>query len=587
MSAAGVAALLPLPVVIPACGAIAAPLLRHLHRRLPLIGSLLAMAGSTAVLCIIAARVYAGPGHLLSHFMGHWGPVNGNALGIAFAADPFGLAFALASSALGALFLLSALSELGGLGPRELGWFACLFQLLLAALIGAALTADTMNLFVWFEVAALASYGLTGFFLERPIALEAAFKLLVLTTIASFAVFVAVALLYSAHGALNFGQLHHALVGHIGAPSLLALALMLCGFGTKAGIVPFHTWLPDAHTAPPGSVSAMFSGLMVNLGVVAIVRLVLQIYGAGMGHAVLGLLTALGISSALLGALMALAQDDLKRLLAWDTVSQMGILLVGFATASHTGVAGATYHLVNHALFKGLLFLCAGAIVHATGKTGLSEMGGLARLKPALAAGFTVGVWAIAGIPPMNGYVSLGLIHESLQETGQPTIFVLALIAQVITIAALSRAAYLAFFRRRAEAYDHIEPLRPGMITSLATLGAGCVAFGIFPQFLVRHLAVPAAGIVLDPDRYANGIFSGATTIQQHMVTFDYTKPSDLIIASVTTVLGLALAAAYLRIREPLPVRVLRAIHTGSVNDYATFTAAGLVCAMLVLLAAT
>ncbi|HYS70025.1 MAG TPA: proton-conducting transporter membrane subunit, partial [Gemmatimonadaceae bacterium] len=352
MTTAGVASLLPLPVVIPIGGAVAAPLVARIHRRLPLVVSTIALLSATAVLAVIASRVYQGDGLVLSHFFGHLGPVNGRALGIAFAADPFGMTFALVSAGLGTLLVVSALSELGELGPRELGSFACLVQLLIAALIGSALTADMINLFVWFEVAALASYGLVGFFLERPIALEASFKVLVLTSIAGFVIFIGSSVLYANHGALNFGQLHNALSDHIGTPDLLALALLITGFGTKAGIVPFHTWLPDAHTPAPGAVSALFSALMVDLGVIAIARIVFQVYGNGTGRPVLGLLSGLGIASALLGAVLALAQDDLKRLLAWDTVSQVGILIVGFATATAAGIAGATYHLINHALFK-------------------------------------------------------------------------------------------------------------------------------------------------------------------------------------------------------------------------------------------
>ena len=155
MTTAGVASLLPLPVVIPIGGAVAAPLVARIHRRLPLVVSTIALLSATAVLAVIAARVYQGDGLVLSHFFGHLGPVNGRALGIAFAADPFGLAFALVSAGLGTLLVVSALSELGELGPRELGSFACLVQLLIAALIGSALTADMINLFVWFEVAAL------------------------------------------------------------------------------------------------------------------------------------------------------------------------------------------------------------------------------------------------------------------------------------------------------------------------------------------------------------------------------------------------------------------------------------------------
>ena len=584
MSAAAAASVLPLPVVIPLGGAVAAPLLARLHRRLPLIVSLLTMLGSTTVLCVIAVHVYSGHGELLSHFFGRWGPIDGRALGIAFAADPFGLAFALSSAAIGLLLLASALSELGDLGPRELGGLACLFQLLLAALIGSALTADTINLFVWFEVAALASYGLTGFFLERPIALEATFKMLVLTSIAGFAVFVGSAMLYSEHGALNFGQLANTLNGHITATDLLAVSLLIAGFATKAGAVPFHAWLPDAHCAPPGAVSALFSALMVNLGIVGLVRVVLQVFDAGgAGHAFLGLLMGIGVVSAVLGALLALAQDDLKRLLAWDTVSQMGILLIGFATASPDGVAGATYHLINHALFKALLFLCAGMVVHSTGETKLSRMGGLARHRPLVTVAFLVGSLAIAGVPPMNGYASLGLIHGSLLDSGQFGLLAATLIAQVITIAALARAAYLGFLRRRAEPYEHLEPSRMGMRVTLSTLGTACVAFGILPGLVIRHVAGPAASIVLHPRSYAAGVLAGHAEVPAASVHFAYANGFDIAIAALTLALGLALAAGYLRAPEPAPIRLLRAAHTGSVNDYAAFVAVGMLVVYTVL----
>jgi multicomponent Na+:H+ antiporter subunit D len=585
MSAAAVASLLPLPVVIPICGAVAAPLLARVQRQLPLVVSALAMLGSTAVLCVVATRVYSGNGQVLSHFFGHWGPVDGHALGVAFAADPFGLTFALVTAALGMLLLVAALSELGELGPRELGGFACLFQLLLAALIGAALTADTINLFVWFEVAALSSYGLTGFFLERPIALEAAFKVLVLTSIGGFVVFIGAAVLYADHGALNFGQLYGALAGHVSVPDLFALGLLVAGFATKAGLAPFHGWLPDAHTAAPGAVSALFSALMVDLGIVGLVRVALLVYGHGGGHAVLGVLAGLGVVSAVLGALLALAQDDLKRLLAWDTISQMGVLVVGFATVTPAGVAGATYHLVNHALFKALLFLCAGAIVHATGETSMLRMGGLARRRPLLAAGFTVGVLAIAGVPPMNGFASLGLIHEGLRESGQPGVFAATLLAQVITVAALGRAAYLAFYRRRSDDYEHLEPLRVGMRVTLAVLGAACVAFGVLAEVVVARVAAPSASVLLDARTYARGVLAGTADVPHLAVSFSYGNVSDLLVAFLTTALGAALAAVYVRVPEPRPIRVLRAVHTGSVNDYAGFAAAGLLTVLLVLLA--
>jgi multicomponent Na+:H+ antiporter subunit D len=580
MTIPALASLLPLPVALPLAGGVTAPLLARVSRRLTVVVSLIALAGSAAILLLAAPTVFGG--RVIAHYMGHWTPVHGQVLGVAFAADPFGLLVALAAAIIGGILLLYTLSELGGLGRRELGGYACLFQLLIAAVIGAALTADLINLFVWFEVAALSSYGLAGFFLERPIALESAFKLLVLTTLASFAVFIGAGLEYAQHGALNFAQLRLALAGHVAAPDTIALGLMLAGFATKAGLVPFHGWLPDVHTAAPGPVNALFSAIMDSIGVVAIARLVFQVYGTG-STPVLGLLMTLGIVSALLGAIMALAQDDLKRLLAYDTISQIGIIVVGFAAGNPAGVAGAVYHLVNHAAFKALLFLAAGAVVHRTGLTRLSQMGGLARPMPVAAAAFVLGSLSIAGIPPLNGYVSLSLIHEGLQQDHQTIPYLLTLASQVITAAALGRAAWLAFFRPRRQDYEWRERLRPGMLTGLVSLGACCVAFGAAGPLVLRRLMAPAAASLLAPARYASAVLAGSGPIPVLRVPFDYGSPAELATVAATVAAAAVLAWVYLRIREPLPVRALRALHTGSANDYAAWAVTGILAVVAVL----
>jgi multicomponent Na+:H+ antiporter subunit D len=580
MSSQALASLLPLPVALPLAGAVAAPLLARLHRRLAVIVGLVALGGSTVILLLQAPSVFGGL--VRAHYLGLWTPVHGRALGIALAADPFGLIFALTAAVLGAVLLLYTLSELGGLGPRELGGYACLFQLVVAALIGAALTADLINLFVWFEVAALASYGLTAFLLERPIALEAAFKILALTTLASFAVFIGAGLLYAVNGALNYAQLHAALARHLSTADVIALGLLVAGFATKAGLVPFHGWLADVHTATSGPVSALFSGLMYNFGIVAIARLVFQVFGVG-STPILGLLLTVGIISALLGAVMALAQDDLKRLLAYDTISQMGILAVGLGTGTAPGIAGTVYHLVNHALFKSLLFLCAGAILHRTGLTNLSDMGGLARRMPAVAVAFVIGTASIAGIPPLNGYVSLSLIHTGLLDSHQYLPYALMLVAQTITIAALGKAAWLAFFRRRAEDYPPLEPLRPGMVAGLASLAACCVVFGVLPRFFLDSVMAPAAASLLHPARYASGVLTGVARLPALHLPFDYASLGELVSVAGCAAAGAALAWLYLRAREPAPVRLLRAAHTGSVNDYAAYAVAGMLAVIAVL----
>jgi multicomponent Na+:H+ antiporter subunit D len=573
------ASTLPLPVVIPIAGAAVAPLAARLHRRAPLWLGMVSLAGALAVLVVIAGRVYSGHGRVVTHFLSNEHPQHGRVLGIAFAADPFGMTFALLVVTIGLILLLSLLSEFGELGRKELGGLACLVQLLIAALVGSALTADAVNLFVWFEVAALASYGLTGFFLERPIALEAAFKNLVLTSTAGFMVFLGASMLYTTSGALNFGQLHDAVPADPSRAQLLAIALLVAGFATKAGIAPFHGWLPDAHTPVPGAVSALFSALMVGLGVVALARIGLVVFPDT--HALLVLLTCLGIVSALLGAAMALVQDDLKRLLAWDTVSQTGILVAGFASRSDEGVAGAVYHLVNHALFKALLFLCAGAVVHSTGVTMLSEMGGLTRRRPLLTIAFVVASAAIAGVPPLNGYASLGLIHDGLVH--EPVAYGCALLAQVLTVAALARAVYLGFLRRRRDPYEHLEPSRTGMRISLLILAGGCVVFGIGAAWFVPDVAAPAASLLLHPDTYATAVLGPGTAVPALDLTFDYLKLSTLLPALGEIAVGAVLAALVVRHGEPRLLRPLRRLHTGSVNDYAAFVAVGLAVVSFVL----
>ncbi|GIH14464.1 complex I subunit 5 family protein [Rugosimonospora africana] len=564
--------LLPLPVAILLAGAALAPLAIRVSRHVLTAVSVLASLASAALLVAFAPSVYGG--RVLTEYLGNWKPVDGQVLGVTFGVDAWGLTFALVASAVGALLLLFLLSTNAQLGNRELGASACLFLLLDAALVGGALTADLFNLFVWFEVAALASYALTAFFLERPPALEAAFKLLVLTNVASFLIFIATALLYTEHGALNLGQLHDALVRHTGGADLVALGLLIAGFGTKAGLVPFHGWLPDAHTAAPGPISALFSGLMVNFGIATIGRLVFTVYPLAGTH-VLGLLMVLGLVSALGGAVLALLQDDLKRLLAYDTISQMGVLTVGLATASGTGLAGTAYHLVNHALFKSLMFLCAGAIVHATGATNVSEMGGIARRMPWLVGAFTVGAAAIAGIPPLNGYVSLGLIHDAVLGSGQPLPYALLVLAQAITVAALGKVV-LAFLRRQRNPYARDERLRLGMISALVLLAGSCLTMGIFPEWVLDNLVEPASSAMRDAPGYAHAVLSGGGRITVAEVSYRYLEPLEVALVPVTLALAVPLIWLARRYRDSDAVRRIRSVQTGSVNDYAGYLVIGL-----------
>jgi multicomponent Na+:H+ antiporter subunit D len=211
-------------------------------------------------------------------------------------------------------------------------------------------------------------------------------------------------------------------------------------------------------------------------------------------------------------------------------------------------------------------------------------MGGLARRRPLLTAAFTVGALSIAGVPPFNGYASLGLIHDGLAD--QPAVLVSLLVAQVLTVAALGRATYRAFYRRRDSNYEHLEPIRPGMQSSLVVLGAGCLAFGVGAALFVPHVAAPAAAGLLQAACYAAAALGTHCAPSSLTVDFDYLDPAGLLLTAVELAAGAAVMVLAIRGRAiNRSLRWLRRLHTGSVNDYATFFALGVVAVAAALLA--
>jgi multicomponent Na+:H+ antiporter subunit D len=216
--------------------------------------------------------------------------------------------------------------------------------------------------------------------------------------------------------------------------------------------------------------------------------------------------------------------------------------------------------------------------------TKLSEMGGLARHRRVLTIAFVLGVLAISGVPPLNGYVSLGLIHSSTEQ-GHLPLFVVLTIAQLLTVAALARATYLAFFRRRDDEYDRFERPRVGMVVAFLSLSAGCVVFGVAPTWVLDHVVGPATASLTQSGTYAAATLSGHGTLAPVHLSFTYLDPVRLLV-SLGTVLGGVLVAWWVVRHEREAARGLRplvALHTGSVNDYAAFAVLGLVVSVLVL----
>jgi formate hydrogenlyase subunit 3/multisubunit Na+/H+ antiporter MnhD subunit len=427
---------------------------------------------------------------------------------------PYG-AFFVEIDALSAFFLvpilsLSALAAVYGTEYlrayrpyRALGaaWFC--FNLLVASMVLVVVARNAVLFLVAWEVMALASFFLVTFEDEQPGVRDAGWIYLVATHLGTAFLLALFVLLGRASGTLDFDGL-----GGTSTSVGLLFLLAVIGFGTKAGFMPFHVWLPEAHPAAPSHVSAVMSGVMIKTGIYGLLR-VLTFLGpppSWWGW----LLCGVGVTSGVFGVLFALAQHDLKRLLAYHSVENIGIIALGLgvgelglsagsAPVAVFGFAGALLHVLNHAIFKGLLFLGAGAVAQATGTREIDHLGGLLKRMPWTGNAFLVGAVAIVGLPPLNGFVSeflvyLGAFHGVVVGDATAAVPFLGVIAGLALIGGLAAACFTKAFgivflgepRSPHAAHAH-EPGR-AMRLPMLLLAAGCVAIGCLAPLAVRGL---------------------------------------------------------------------------------------------------
>jgi hydrogenase-4 component B len=392
---------------------------------------------------------------------------------------------------------------------RSIGSAWCCFDLLVASMVLVLIARNALLFLVAWEGMALASFFLVAFEHDRAEVRQAAWIYLVATHLGTACLLAMFVLMGEATGSFGFADFVRIPAA---APALTGVLFVLgvIGFGTKAGFLPLHVWLPEAHPAAPSHVSAVMSGVMIKTGIYGLVRL-LTLLGAPpswWGWVLLGI----GVSSGVIGVLYALAQHDLKRLLAYHSVENIGIITLGLGlgtlglasglpTLAVLGFAGGLLHVLNHALFKGLLFLGAGAVLHGAGTREIDRLGGLLRRMPWTGAGFLVGAAAISGLPPLNGFVSEFLIYlgafGSVAGAGTPAagmpgliaIGALALIGGLAT-ACFTKAFGIVFLGepRSAEAARAHE-VGPWMRLPMILLAGACAAIGLFPYFVVRAMA--------------------------------------------------------------------------------------------------
>ncbi|NLF19333.1 MAG: hypothetical protein GX595_19060 [Lentisphaerae bacterium] len=465
--------------------------------------------------------------------------------------DPLAAFFALAIAAVAMLAAVYGHGYLlAYLDRKPLGVSWCLYNLLAASMLMVTLASNGMLFLIAWELMSLTSFLLVLFEHERPEVRRAGWTYLVAMHLGTAALLLLFVLLGRDAASLDFASF----AAPAGAMAGWAFVLALIGFGTKAGLMPLHVWLPEAHPAAPSHVSAVMSGVMIKTGLYGLLRL-LSLLGpppVWWGWTLL----LVGAASGVLGVLMALTQRDLKRLLAYSSVENIGIIGMGFglgligqstghAALAVMGFAGGLLHIWNHAVFKSLLFLAAGSVVHATGSRDLEALGGLLRRLPATGLAFAVAAAAICGLPPFNGFVSEFLLYlgalAGLASADGPTtpavaglvaILALALIGG-LAVACFTRALGIAFLGEpRSPAAAAAHEAGAAMRLPMAILAAACLALG-----LAGPLSLRVAGTVL------HGILPGEAAT----ASLVWTASAAAVLTNVSRLgLGLVLLTAAL-----------------------------------------
>lgn len=381
--------------------------------------------------------------------------------------------------------------------------FYALLLTMIGSIVGLGCAGDIFNLWVWFEVMAVSSFFLVAFYNEQPASLEAGFKYLTQSAVGSALVLFGIAILFSLTGSLSMSAVWKSISGS--SPlALVAGALIIIGFGIKAAFVPLHTWLPDAHSQAPSGISAMLSGIVIEAALVAMLRVIGLLAHASAPWG--AILLAFGCINVLIGNLMALRQTEVKRLLAYSSVAQVGYMLVGFGVAvlsgTYVGAAGGFFHLLTHAMMKGLAFLAAGALLYALHISKgehtplvLDDLNGAAHRYPVVALLLSLALLALGGIPPMAGFMSKWQIL--LGAAVIPGGLMIGVIVFVALNSVLSLGYYAPMINRmyRHETSESVaagKPISWLMVLPMVILAVGILALGIWPSlatFLTNNAA--------------------------------------------------------------------------------------------------
>jgi proton-translocating NADH-quinone oxidoreductase chain N len=377
-------------------------------------------------------------------------------------------------------------------------------------MVGLGSARDLFNLWMWFEAMAVSSYLLVAFYRERPTSLEAGMKYLVQSATGSVLVLLGIALVLGNGGTLDMDEIRSAIASASSAPLalLLAGALFVIGFGVKVAFVPLHTWLPDAHSQAPSGISAMLSGVVIEAGLIAMLRALSTLGGFSVSWGTL--LLAFGALNMFFGNLMALQQTQIKRMLAYSSLSHIGYILIGIGIAlsngNPAGAQGAAFHLFNHMIMKGLAFLAVGALMFALlDQNGIhrplevNDLAGAARKYPLVALALSIALLALGGLPPLAGFMSKWQIFVAGFQGSNPWLMALVIFAalnSVLSLAYYAPVVNMLYRRNMGDVVQGGARIPVAMSIPLVIFALAIVLLGFVPS-LMNWLTEPAAQALL------------------------------------------------------------------------------------------
>ena len=464
-----------LQIVLPL---VAAPLCVILRRRIPVLALALAVAWSTFAIAVTLLLQVLADGPIV-YALGGWAPP----WGIEYRIDPLAGFVLMFVSLIGAVTLSYAPRSLAREIPSDrLHLFIAAFLLCLTGLLGIVITGDLFNVFVFLEISALSSYVLIGMGRDRR-ALTAAFQYLVLGTIGATFILIGIGLLYMMTGTLNMADMATRLPDVMTTRTVLAaLGFLSIGLFIKMALFPLHVWLPNAYTYAPSTVTAFLAATATKVSVYVMLRFVFTVTNIKMdfGFSDLGaVMIALSLAGIFVASTVAIFQNDVKRLLAYSSVAQIGYMVLGISFASVTGVTATIVHLFNHALTKGGLFLAMGCFALVAGGVRLKDLEGCGKTYPWTTFAWVLGGLSLIGVPGTAGFVSKLYLIRAALEAGVWPVAALILLSSLLALVYVWRVVEVAYFRAAPEGVEKREAPLSMLIPTWVLIGAS-VVFGIW-----------------------------------------------------------------------------------------------------------